>query len=237
MKPSAESYYDEFSHSYENKRHFGYHQMLDDLEVELSERYCSGKLLEAGCGTGLILDRLAKGHDVYGMDLSSGMLSHASQRGLRVSQASIDRLPYPDQSFDGVVSFKVLAHIPNIAATIEELARVTKPGGHLVLEFYNRYSLRYLIKQLKKPSTIGKAYDDEDVFTRFDSKADIENYLPEGITIKAIHGVRVATPFAQMISTPIIGNLLRKFEEKAKDLPLLRKFGGFMVVVLKKKSA
>ena len=52
------AYYDDFAGWYERERHLPYHRMLDDLEVEIVERYARGKeTLEVGCGTGLILDR------------------------------------------------------------------------------------------------------------------------------------------------------------------------------------
>src|SRR6476620_6629174 len=55
------AYYDDFAGWYERERHLPYHRMLDDLEVELVERYGAGKdVLEVGCGTGLILDRVAQ---------------------------------------------------------------------------------------------------------------------------------------------------------------------------------
>ena len=54
------SYYDAFSGWYERERHLPYHRMLDDLEVGVVERYGAGKdVLEVGCGTGLILGRVA----------------------------------------------------------------------------------------------------------------------------------------------------------------------------------
>ena len=50
------SYYDDFAGWYERERGRGYHRLLDDLELELVRRYGAGKLvLEAGCGTGLLL--------------------------------------------------------------------------------------------------------------------------------------------------------------------------------------
>ena len=55
------SYYDEFASWYERERGRGYHQMLDDLELDLVERYGRGAdVLEAGCGTGLLLERAAR---------------------------------------------------------------------------------------------------------------------------------------------------------------------------------
>ena len=54
-------YYDEFSDWYERQRHDGYHAFIDELESEAVRRYMTPdtRLLEAGCGTGLVLSRLA----------------------------------------------------------------------------------------------------------------------------------------------------------------------------------
>ena len=231
----SRTYYDEFSASYERHRGRGYHALIDELEVELARRYCSGRVLEAGCGTGLILRRRADGaRAAAGVDLSAGMLRLAHDRGLTVVQSSVDALPFPDATFDTVVSFKVLAHVPPIAATVAELARVTRPGGHLLLEFYNRYSLRTLIKQLKRPTRIGASFSDEDVYTRFDGLRDIRGYLPPGVRLVGLRGVRVFTPAAMVHDLPVVGGLLATAERWAADAPLLRHLGGFLIVVLQK---
>src|SRR5688572_11459105 len=89
------AYYDEFSKSYERHRRpnhgGGYHALVDDLEVELCARYGRGMdILECGCGTGLILERLKEfGRRVVGIDLSPGMLSLARSRGLEVQEGSV----------------------------------------------------------------------------------------------------------------------------------------------------
>ena len=68
------SYYDDFSNWYERERGVGYHQMLDDLELAAVERYGRGKdILEAGCGTGLLLERAQQfAKSATGVDLSGG---------------------------------------------------------------------------------------------------------------------------------------------------------------------
>src|SRR5262249_51446158 len=179
------AYYDEFSERYEHRRHHGYHALIDRLEIDLVLRYAEGRdVLEAGCGTGLILRALApRARRAVGVDLSAGMLAHASRRGLRVVQGSVTDLPFADESFDVVCSFKVLAHVQPIDRALAELSRVTRPGGHLLLEFYNPYSLRGLVKRLKPPSAISHRVDDEAVYTRYDSLGDVERILPPGHTI------------------------------------------------------
>ncbi len=232
----SRAYYDEFSRSYEAERGRGYHALIDDLEVELAERYCAqARILEAGCGTGLILQRIAgRARRAVGLDLSAGMLSAAAGRQLTVVQGSVDALPFADGSFDTVLSFKVLAHVSTIVPTLAELARVTHPGGHLLLEFYNRHSLRTLIKRLKRPTWIGGRFSDEDVFTRFDSLADIRGYLPPGLRLIGQRGVRVVTPLAQAHQIPGLGRLLGAVERWAADAPLLSRLGGFLIVILRK---
>src|SRR3954470_16147511 len=153
MSPALDnrSYYDEFAGWYERERHLPYHRMVDDLEVELVERYGAGKdVLEVGCGTGLILERVAGfARSAVGVDLSSGMLERASQRGLRVAQGSATNLPIADATIDVAFSFKVLAHVSDIEGAMRELARVVRPGGWVLAEFYNARSLRRLEEWLK----------------------------------------------------------------------------------------
>jgi ubiquinone/menaquinone biosynthesis C-methylase UbiE len=87
---STQSYYDRFSETYERERHHGYHRLIDELELELVRRYGRGRdVLEAGCGTGLLLrEAAACARTAVGLDLSRGMLSSARGRGLRVVPVS-----------------------------------------------------------------------------------------------------------------------------------------------------
>src|SRR5690349_25170635 len=102
------AYYDDFSKGYERERAAGYHRLLDDLEVSVVAPLSRGKrVLEVGCGTGLILSRLApEAAFACGLDLSPNMLSGARGRGLDVVLGSATHLPFPDASFDLVCSFK-----------------------------------------------------------------------------------------------------------------------------------
>ena len=230
------TYYDEFSHRYEAERGRGYHALIDDLEVDLALRYSRGaRLLEAGCGTGLILDRLAPyARRAVGVDLSSGMLGHARRRGLQVVQGSITHLPFPDHEFDVVCSFKVLAHVERIHDAVAEMSRVTRPGGHLLLEFYNPWSLRYLVKRLKPPTAISERTSDDAVYTRYDSLGAVRRLLPPGHRVVDLRGVRVVTPVSTVFKLPPVGGLFRWLEHQACDAPVVRRFGGFLIVVVRK---
>lgn len=240
-------YYDEFSASYERHRYDGYHVLLDELETEAVRRYLSpeARVLEVGCGTGLILERLRPhAAAAFGLDLSAGMLQKARARQLQVVQGTATALPFADASFDVVCSFKVLAHIEAIERTLAEMSRVLRPGGHLLAEFYNPMSLRYLIKRLKRPTPIssrggagGGAIDDEAVYTRYDSLARIRSYLPPEVELSTVRGIRVVTPFSQVHGWPLLGPLLGWVERRAADLPGVRRLGGFLLVVARKRPA
>ncbi|HTM18862.1 MAG TPA: class I SAM-dependent methyltransferase [Kofleriaceae bacterium] len=231
------AYYDDFAGWYERERGHGYHRMLDDLEVDLVARYArGGRVLEVGCGTGLILGRVAGvADDAIGIDLSGGMLAGARDRGLQVVQASATALPWADASFDVVYSFKVLAHVADIATAMAEMARVTRPGGYVLAEFYNARSLRRLVKALKPASAVSATTDDEAVFTRYDSADDIRGYLPPELAWETSRGIRIVTPVAQVHRVPVLGGLVRRAEELLADAPLARGLGGFLVVVARKR--
>lgn len=231
------AYYDDFSESYERERGHGYHQMLDDLELRICAPLATGRrVLEAGCGTGLILGRLAKHADsAWGVDISPGMVRVAKQRGLSVVLGSVTNLPFADDSFDLVCSFKVLAHVPDIGAALRELARVTRPGGQLVLEFYNPFSLRYLAKRIAGPQPISNGRDEADVYTRWDPPHVLPRLMPPNVSLEGIRGVRVFTPAAFVHRLPLLSRALRVAEQVALDSPL-RYFGGFTVAILRKQQ-
>jgi SAM-dependent methyltransferase len=237
--PSTQTYYDRFAAGYEAERHHGYHRLIDELELDLVRRYGAGKdVFEAGCGTGLLLrEAAAVARTAVGLDLSRGMLGPAAARGLRVVQGSLTDVPLPSASFDLVYSMKVLAHVPPIGRAIAELARLLRPGGHLLLEFYNPLSLRYLAKRIGGPGRIADDGTTEgDVYTRFDTLARARSYLPPDLEMVAVRGVRIFTPTSRVFAFPPLGRLFSWAERAACDAPLLRNFGGFLILIARKRD-
>jgi ubiquinone/menaquinone biosynthesis C-methylase UbiE len=233
---AGRNYYDDFSNWYEKQRHQGYHRVIDDLEIDLAVPFCKDKeILEAGCGTGLILRELASvAKSATGLDLSLGMARQAKERGLPVVLGSITDLPFADESFDVVLSFKVLAHLQNIDRALQEIARVTRPKGHVILEFYNSQSLRYAAKKLAGPGKISEARVEAEMFTRWESPEQIIARFSSQFDVISTHGVRVLTPAAFVHKLPIVGPLWGRAERIVRDGPLAR-FGGFFVVVAQKR--
>jgi ubiquinone/menaquinone biosynthesis C-methylase UbiE len=99
-----------------------------------------GPVLDVGCGTGFATAELARlGVEVSGLDLSPGMLEVARRRLPEVTFeiGSMLALPHADGSFAGVVAWYSTIHVPDpeLPTALTELARVLRPGGHLLLGF------------------------------------------------------------------------------------------------------
>lgn len=236
---ATRAYYDEFAARYEDRRGGrdpgGYHDLLDELELGFLERFATGRdVLEVGCGTGLLLERMAGfARSAKGVDLSPGMLELARARGLDVTVGSATELPFPDASFDVACSFKVLAHVPDIALALREMTRVVRPGGTIVAELYNPWSFRGLAKRLGPAGKISDQTKEDAVYTRFDPPWRVASYLPPGTTVLAERGVRIVTPAAQVLRVPLLGAALKVAERALADSPL-RVFGGFFIVAARK---
>jgi phosphatidylethanolamine/phosphatidyl-N-methylethanolamine N-methyltransferase len=100
-----------------------------------------GRILEVGVGTGLSLPDYARSNRLVGVDLSAPMLHKAKTRvveqqlnhvdGLAVMDAQ--RLAFKDAAFDVVVAQYVITTVPDAETTLNEFARVVRPGGEIVL--------------------------------------------------------------------------------------------------------
>ena len=77
----------------------------------------------------------AAGCDVHGIDISPAAIHHCQQRGLsKVQLSNVHSLPFPDASFDAVISLDVLYHQGvDEELALAEMKRVLKPGGRLIL--------------------------------------------------------------------------------------------------------
>jgi SAM-dependent methyltransferase len=119
------------------------HRAGVDLEQLIARAALAGseRVLDAGTGTGHTALALApQAAEVVAVDLTEPMLAQgrrlAEERGLanvRFERADVERLPFPDASFDLVVSRYSAHHWPHPAAGIAELARVLRPGGRALL--------------------------------------------------------------------------------------------------------
>ncbi len=99
--------------------------------------YAHGRVLDLGCGTGVLLERLAPGGEAIGVDLSPAMLARAArrqtERGLAAALVCGDaqHLPFRDGAFDSVLSTFAVNAIPDLEQTLAEMLRVLRTGGSL----------------------------------------------------------------------------------------------------------
>lgn len=147
------------------------------------------RVIDAGCGTGVFTDAfLAAGAEVTGIDISRPMLSFARDKmaGYRFSpvQADIRRLPFADNSFDKAVSITALEFIEDARGAVDELFRVTRPGGRVVVATLN--SLSPWATRRKAKTLKGQGHILEGAFFR--SPQELLACSPfTGITRTAVH--------------------------------------------------
>ena len=101
------------------------------------------KVLDCGCGQGqYVLGFLAEGADAHGVEYIGENVAHFAalypEHAHRVAQGDIERLPFPDASFDVALLNEVLEHVPDDAAGLREVRRILKPGGWLFVFSPNR---------------------------------------------------------------------------------------------------
>ncbi|MGN6679123.1 MAG: class I SAM-dependent methyltransferase [Streptosporangiaceae bacterium] len=135
--------YDEFK--YQVERHIP--RCIEALNVN------GKRVLEIGLGEGSESELLIRhGADWSGIDLTSESVDRVRARlELRslpyssLRQGSVLDLPFADNTFDVVFSHGVLHHVPDILLAQNEIHRVLRPGGELIMMLYARWSLNYII--------------------------------------------------------------------------------------------
>jgi SAM-dependent methyltransferase len=112
--------------------------LVEDVAIAAVAEAAPERVVDVGCGTGDVTERLAREAEarVVALDLSPRMAALAAARGLPALTGDIERLPFPDGSFDAVLANRVLYHLPDLDAGLAELARILRPGGRLVVVAY-----------------------------------------------------------------------------------------------------
>ena len=135
--------YDEWAESYDQELEEDYGWQIPQLMAEELSRLTptSGRILDAGAGTGLVgryLEALGY-NNLVAIDISNEMLSKAREKGVYKELHQMDLgepLDFKDDVFDAVVCAGVLTFSHAPAKSLYEMVRVTKPGGYIL------YSLR-----------------------------------------------------------------------------------------------
>ncbi|MBU4501413.1 MAG: class I SAM-dependent methyltransferase [Nanoarchaeota archaeon] len=119
------------------KNHWWYQGRLKLVKNFLPRNGNGLKLLDLGCGTGLVaLDLSKKGYDSYGLDVMDEAIKYCNLRGLKnVVKGSILKIPFKENSFDIATCIDVIYHeyVTDDVKSLKEIFRILKPGGRLVL--------------------------------------------------------------------------------------------------------
>ncbi len=117
--------------------HFWFHGFRASFTPVLDEIACGGRglrLLDCGCGTGYNLQHLLPRYGTaFGFDLSPDSIRRGREAHLAIARANLHHIPFRSNMFDVVTSFDALQSVPDDRAAVREIARVLKPGGHVVL--------------------------------------------------------------------------------------------------------
>jgi SAM-dependent methyltransferase len=125
------------------------------------DRVPLGKVLDVGCGTGRLAERLADaGYNVMGLDQSRGMLHHVRERrpDIPVVAGESTALPFRDEIFSMTYCIAVLHHVAEPGAvrqTLREMSRVTRPGGHVLIWDHNAANPYWPILMRRVPQDTG----------------------------------------------------------------------------------
>ncbi len=148
---------------------------IDLLEKELVSRFVDdfhkAEILEIGCGTGHWTRFFSdKGFRIHGLDISEKMLEKARNKEIPNARFTLGRaedLPFDDHSFANIVCITTLEFVDDLDKALDEIDRVLKPGGLL------------MIGALNENSFLGKHKDEFEVFrdARFFTGPFLHTYL------------------------------------------------------------
>jgi ubiquinone/menaquinone biosynthesis C-methylase UbiE len=147
----------------------------------------TARVLDAGCGEGVLVDEYAARLDITGVDAN-----YASER---VTQGSVTALPFPDASFDRALCLDVLEHLTyeEQPRALAELYRVLEPGGELFVSVPNLAHLQSRIQFLLRGRLIRTASE-----SKHPGDRPVREYLKlaerAGFTLVARHGIFPTVP-------------------------------------------
>ena len=144
--------FDQIAESWYRVRHWPL--LRRELE-DLAQKWQGGKLLNIGCAHGPDFLPFSKGFELWGIDISGGMLQHALKYAAKfrfeanLVLADAVSLPFQERAFDWVIAVAAYHHIKGNeeqGEAFRELNRVLKPGGEVFLTVWNYWQPRFWLK-------------------------------------------------------------------------------------------
>lgn len=198
-----------------------------------------GRILDNGCGIGNMIEMLSS-EDVVGLDISEKMLIKAKTRGKKVLRGDSMHLPFANCSFDIVLGRSLLHHLPDPAQGVDEMHRVLKRGGELLIVDTNQSVLntlpRKIISRGKHFSDDHKNFDVAELTRILESKFQIDNVYHFGYIAYPLIGFPDLVPVFKFVpfKTLIAGQLI-KLDVLMSKIPVVNKQSwGIMIKASKK---
>jgi ubiquinone/menaquinone biosynthesis C-methylase UbiE len=226
---------------------FGRKRLYTKMDEMIDEKlHRKGNVLEVACGTGYYLNHLSqKGYDMTGLEPADGMRDRAQKKNptAEIKNGIATDLPFPDNSFDAVVSIELFRYLEaaDIKKGYEEILRVLKPGGFLIVTLVNRYAL----------DAFQFSYGSKLLMEKFFGKQIInycDSVTPKGMKVyfKKNFDQEVVTESALFAPLRIIYKIspklgewsarkLEKFDKNINDKKWHQKFAGHLVALVEKK--
>ena len=188
--------------------------------------------LEIGCGTGIFSELLARsGAGVTAVDLSPELAEKAraptSAPNLKFLVMNVERLEFPDNSFDCVCGSSVLHHL-DLAKALPEMLRVLKPGGAFVFTEPNMLNPQILLQKNIPPlkALLGDS-PDETAFFRWNISGALRQAGFAAPAARPFDFLHPWMPGALAPATDRLGTLLER-------VPLLREIAGSLLITATK---
>ena len=116
----------------------GQQRRLEMIAAAGGERL-KGRILENGCGVGMYVEHLQVfGGPIFGLEYDFVRAREAAGRSSGILNAAGEALPFPDGTFDLILSHEVLEHVADDRLAVREMVRTLKPGGRAVIFCPNR---------------------------------------------------------------------------------------------------
>lgn len=191
--------------------------------IGIRSLFLNKKILDLGCGFGtdsIILAKFAR--LVIGVDiLNYKEWKFFKSKKIRFLEADSAKLPFNDNTFDGVYLKDLLHHIKAVDKTLEEIKRVTKPGGSIVILEGNRYNPIFFIY-----ATTIKGHD------HFTQK-ELKKLIYKRFTNVRFIFMEAYPPFR--FPMPIY-KIILNIEKKVNKLYFLKSFFSYNIVVIKNEK-
>ena len=108
-------------------------RILAATEINFINSLKPGKILDVGCGNGAILDGIDNKWDKYGVEISKYAADIASKKNMKIFNGSLYNAKYLESSFDVILLFHVIEHMLDPMHELNEIRRILKPNGHLII--------------------------------------------------------------------------------------------------------